>query len=153
MQGSFLSLCFCLHDYPKPGCPFPSFLTGKLLLILQYLTLTLPLHSWIESLSPWISYDTLFLALETMPYSVSSLLASVLPIRLYAPWGQEPSLVSLYRTPCLPQSLEKWQGLFGRVLLLERVGFKSWLTTYELDGHGQVTSSVKALISWSVKWE
>lgn len=72
---------------------------------------TLLLHSWIESLPPWSSHNTLLLALESTYFTLyhHSLLQSFLPIRLYAPCGQEPTLVC--------HRAWRSQGQLGRVFV------------------------------------
>ena len=92
MPGSFLSLYFCLHDYPRPACLFPFSGWQPLIHPLipnSYIATSL----WIEFLFSCSSHSTLFSALIGMYFTLyhHSLFLSFRPIKLYVSWRQEPT--------------------------------------------------------------
>lgn len=78
MQGSFLSLCFSLYDYPRPACLFPFSGWQSLIYPLipkSYIAISL----WIEFFSSWSSHNIVFSPDEHVFFIVPSFFASVFP--------------------------------------------------------------------------
>lgn len=91
-QDLFLSLCFCLHDYPRPACLFPFSGWQPLIHPLipnSYIATSL----WIKFLFSCSSHSTLFSALIGMYFTLYHhyLFLSFRPIKLYVSWRQEPT--------------------------------------------------------------
>lgn len=96
MQRSFLSSCFCLHDHPSlHSCSPLVWLTNS------YSSFNTQLLHCIftPGLNPFLLRVHIIFSPGQHVFTVYHhyLLLSFLLIRLYAPWGQEPTFVSLYR--------------------------------------------------------